>query len=187
MLRESLETAAPPDVEEPCVAVVTRGDGDPAYFEHNRLAVACGLRLLTLADCQVRDGEVRDRSNGRRIDVIYRRFDEDYVETDLPELEGVYLEGRVNFVNAFGVGVADDKAVFPYVPAMIERYLGEEPILNNVRTFSLSLGSRAEGGGSGASGRAGDQTARGLRRQGPRHRPRGRPGGTRARPPRLEG
>jgi uncharacterized circularly permuted ATP-grasp superfamily protein len=138
MLRESLETAAPPGVEEPCVAVVTRGDGDPAYFEHNRLAVACGLRLLTLADCQVRDGEVRDRSDGRRIDVIYRRFDEDYVETDLPELEGVYLEGRVNFVNAFGVGVADDKAVFPCVPAMIERYLGEEPILNNVRTFSLS-------------------------------------------------
>jgi uncharacterized circularly permuted ATP-grasp superfamily protein len=52
------------------------------------------------------------------------------------------------------VGVADDKAVFPYVPAMIERYLGEEPILNNVRTFSL--GSRAEGGGPGAFGRAGD-------------------------------
>src|SRR3712207_8192899 len=52
-------------------------------------------------------GEVRDRSDGRRIDVIYRRFDEDYIETDLPELEAVYLEGGVNIVNALGVGVAD--------------------------------------------------------------------------------
>ena len=138
MLRESLETAAPPGVEEPCVAVVTRGGGDSAYFEHNRVAVACGLRLLTLADCQARGGEVRDRSDGRRIDVVYRRFDEDYVETDVPGLAGVYLEGRVNFVSALGVGVADDKAVFPYVPAMIKRYLGEEPVLRNVRTFSLS-------------------------------------------------
>src|SRR3712207_1327656 len=81
-------------------------------------------------------GEVRDRSDGRRIDVIYRRFDEDYIETDLPELEAVYLEGRVNIVNALGVGVADDKAVFPYVPAMIEHYLGEKPLLKNVPTLS---------------------------------------------------
>ena len=136
VLKRSLETAAPPGVEEPCVAVVSRGEGDSAYFEHSRLAEACNIRLLTLADCEVRSGEVRDRSDGRRIDVIYRRFDEDYIETNLPELETVYLEGKVNIVNAPGVGVADDKAVFPYVPAMIERYLGEEPLLKNVPTLS---------------------------------------------------
>ncbi|MDQ3285558.1 MAG: circularly permuted type 2 ATP-grasp protein, partial [Actinomycetota bacterium] len=136
VLGRSLETAAPPGVDEPYIAVVSRGEGDSAYFEHSRIAQACNIRLLTLANCEVRGSEVRDRSDGRRIDVVYRRFDEDYIETDLPELETVYLEGRVNIVNAPGVGVADDKAVFPYVPAMIERYLGEEPLLKNVPTLS---------------------------------------------------
>ena len=138
VLRQTLEVAASSGVEEPRIVVMTRGEDDPAYFEHSRAAEACGFQLLTLSDCYVEGGEVRDSSDGRRIDVIYRRFDEDYVETDLPELEGVYLEGRVNFVNAVGVGVADDKAVFPYVPTMIERYLEEEPILENVPTLSPS-------------------------------------------------
>ena len=136
VLRRSLETAAPPGVASPCVALVSRGEGDSAYFEHGRIAEACNLRLLTLADCEIRGGEVRDRSDGRRIDVIYRRFDEDYIQTDLPGLQTVYLEGRVNIVNALCVGVADDKAVFPYVPTMIERYLGEKPLLENAPTLS---------------------------------------------------
>ena len=138
VLKRSLQTAAFPGVADPHVAVVTRGEGDSAYFEHARIAQACNLKLLTLADCEVRGGEVRDRSDGRRIDVIYRRFDEDYIETDLPELETVYREGKVNLVNAPGVGVADDKAIFPYVPAMIERYLGEKPLIKNAPTFSPS-------------------------------------------------
>jgi uncharacterized circularly permuted ATP-grasp superfamily protein len=136
VLRRSLETAAPLGIKNPCVAVVSRGEEDSAYFEHSRIAEACNIRLLTLADCEIRGGEVLDRSDGRRIDVIYRRFDEDYIETDLPDLKVVYLEGKVNIVNALGVGVADDKAVFPYVPAMIERYLGEKPLLQNVPTLS---------------------------------------------------
>jgi len=144
-LRRTLEDAAPDGVDGPNVAVVTRGSGDSAYFEHSRIAEACGVSLLTLADCHVRDGEVRARSDGRRIDVIYRRFDEDYVDTDLPELKNVYLEGRVGFVNGFGVGVADDKAIFPFVPEMIEAYLGERPILSNAPTYSLAEEeSRAE-------------------------------------------
>jgi len=138
VLKRSLQTAAFPGVDDPHVAVVTRGEGDSAYFEHARIAEACNLKLLTLADCEVRGGEVRDRSDGRRIDVIYRRFDEDYIESDLPELETVYREDKVNLVNAPGVGVADDKAIFPYVPAMIERYLGEKPLIKNAPTFSPS-------------------------------------------------
>ena len=138
VLKRSLQTAAFPGVEDPHVAIVTRGEGDSAYFEHARIAEACNLKLLTLADCEVRGGEVRDRSDGRRIDVIYRRFDEDYIETGLPELDTVYREGKVNLVNAPGVGVADDKAIFPYVPAMIERYLGEKPLIKNAPTFSPS-------------------------------------------------
>ncbi|HEX2742255.1 MAG TPA: circularly permuted type 2 ATP-grasp protein [Rubrobacter sp.] len=137
-LGETLELAAPEGVESPNVAVVTRGGDDPAYFEHRRIAEACGIAVMTLADCHVSNGVVYARDAGRRIDVIYRRFDEDYIDTDLPELERAYLEGNVGFVNAPGVGVADDKAVFPYVPAMIEHYLRETPILSNAPTYSLT-------------------------------------------------
>jgi uncharacterized circularly permuted ATP-grasp superfamily protein len=137
-LGETLELAAPHGVEEPNVAVVTRGGDDPAFFEHRRIAEACGIAMMTLHDCQVSNGAVFVREDGRRLDVIYRRFDEDYIDTDLPELGRAYLEGNVGFVNAPGVGVADDKAVFPYVPAMIEHYLGEVPILSNAPTYSLT-------------------------------------------------
>jgi carboxylate-amine ligase len=138
MLRTTLEVAAPPDVGDTTVAVVSTGPADSAFFEHKRIAKACDVRLLTLGDLRVRDGKVVTKSEGRRIDVIYRRFEEDHLETNLTELEEVYRAGRVNIVNALGVGVADDKAVFPYVPAMIERYLGEEPVLRNVPTLSPS-------------------------------------------------
>lgn len=137
MLRTSLEFAAPSGVKEPCIAVVTRGERDAAYFEHSRIAEACDIRLRTLAGCYVESGKLRDRADGRRIDVVYRRFDEDYVKTDLPELEEAYATGRVCLANAPGVGVADDKAVFPYVPEMIRHYLGEKPILKNAPTHSL--------------------------------------------------
>lgn len=137
-LCEALKSAAPDGLEEACVAVMTRGEDDSAYFEHDRIAHTCDFRVLTLANCCVEAGELRDRSDGRRIDVVYRRFDEDYIETDLPELEQVYLKGSVTFANALGVGVADDKAVFPYVHDMIRNYLGEEPVLKNAPTHSLS-------------------------------------------------
>jgi uncharacterized circularly permuted ATP-grasp superfamily protein len=137
-LGETLELAAPDGVEEPNVAVVTRGGDDPAVFEHRRIAGACGIAVMTLDDCLVSGGVVYARDDGRRLDVIYRRFDEDYIDTDLPELERAYLEGNVGFVNAPGVGVADDKAVFPYVPKMIEHHLGEPPILSNAPTYSLT-------------------------------------------------
>ena len=137
-LGETLELAAPEGAEDPNVVVITRGGGDPAFFEHHRIAQASGIGLMTLADCAVSEGFVHARESGRKIDVIYRRFDEEYIDTDLPELERVYLEGKVALVNAPGVGVADDKAVFPYVPAMIETYLGEAPILKNAPTYALT-------------------------------------------------
>ena len=136
-LRETLLRAVPPGVEEPRVAVVTRGERDSAFFEHERIARSCGLPLLTLSDLSVKGGEVITKPDGRRLDAMYRRFDEDYVDTDLPEMKRVYLEGGTGFANAFGAGVADDKAVFPFVPAMIEHYLGERPILKNAPTHSL--------------------------------------------------
>lgn len=138
MLRETLEAAAPPGIEDPIIAIVTGGPGDSAFFEHSRIAEACGLRLLMLKDCRISGGRVLAKSDDRRIDVIYRRVEGGYVVADLPELEDVYRSGGVNFANALGVGVADDKGVFPYVPAMIQRYLGEEPVLRNAPTISLA-------------------------------------------------
>jgi carboxylate-amine ligase len=138
VLRTTLEAAAPPGVKDPDIAVVTSSRDDSAFFEHKRIAKTCDVHLLTLDDLRVRNGEVMTKSEGRKIDVIYRRFEEDHLEASLPELENVYEAGKVTIANALGVGVADDKAVFPYVPAMIERYLEEKPILKNVPTFSLS-------------------------------------------------
>jgi uncharacterized circularly permuted ATP-grasp superfamily protein len=84
VLKRSLETAAPPGVDEPCVAVVSRGEGDSAYFEHSRIAQDVQHPAPHAGRLRGAERRVRDRSDGRRIDVIYRRFDEDYIETDLP-------------------------------------------------------------------------------------------------------
>ena len=140
-LRETLELAAPAHTagEQPNVAIVTGGARDSAFFEHARIARECGISLLTLNECCLkRGGSVLTRSDGRRVDVIYRRVDGGYVVSDLPELENAYREGRVGLVNALGVGVADDKAVFPYVLDMIRHYLDEEPLLQGAHTLSLA-------------------------------------------------
>lgn len=84
-LRETLELAAPEGVGEPGVAVVTRGVGDPAFFEHRRIVEVGDIVMMTLAEYLVSEGFVFAREDGRRIDVIYRCFDEDYVDTDLPD------------------------------------------------------------------------------------------------------
>jgi uncharacterized circularly permuted ATP-grasp superfamily protein len=82
-------------VGEPGVAVVTRGVGDPAFFEHRRIVEVGDIVMMTLAEYLVSEGFVFAREVGRRIGVIYRRFDEDYVDTDLPEQKRAYLEGNV--------------------------------------------------------------------------------------------
>jgi len=138
-LRETLQLAAPEGANgDPNVAIATGGRADSAYFEHSRIAKECGIGILTLDECRIRNGEVFTRSDGRRVDVIYRRVDGGYVVADLPELEEAYRAGKVGLANALGVGVADDKAVFPYVPDMIRTYLGEEPLLPNAHTLSLA-------------------------------------------------
>lgn len=138
-LRETLRLAAPEGANgDPNVAIATGGRGDSAFFEHSRIARECGIGILTLDECRIRNGEVFTRSDGRRVDVIYRRVDGGYVVADLPELEESYRAGKVGLANALGVGVADDKAVFPYVPDMIRTYLDEEPLLPNAHTLSLA-------------------------------------------------
>jgi len=136
-LRATLQRAAPGEAE-PSVAVLTGGPGDPAYFEHRRISSACGFALLGPGDAEVRDGAFVSLKDGRSFDVLYRRLDEDLMDEAFPGLRELWVEGSVVLANALGVGIADDKGVFPYVPEMIRQYLGEEPILSNARTISLA-------------------------------------------------
>ncbi len=144
-LLEVLRAVAPPGAEEPNVVVLTPGVYNSAYFEHAFLAKGMGVELVQGSDLFVDDGFVFMRTvHGReRVDVIYRRVDDEYLDPEcflpdsmlgVPGLMAAYRAGNVALANAPGCGVADDKAVYPYVPEMIRFYLGEEPLIGNVPT-----------------------------------------------------
>ncbi|SMO69660.1 carboxylate-amine ligase [Dietzia kunjamensis subsp. schimae] len=146
MIRETLEAAAPPAAgDEPQLAVVSSGPTDSAWFEHRLIAQRTGLPLVTPDRLTFRDGVLHYRA-GRdlhRVDVMYARIDEDMLLSS-PGDDGIPLRdglldalgaGRLTIANALGNGVADDKAVYASVPAMIDFYLGETPILEQVPTY----------------------------------------------------
>lgn len=133
---------------DPTVVMMTPGYYNSAYFEHAFLAEQMGIELVEGRDLFVSDGLVwmRTTRGPKRVDVIYRRIDDDFMDPDAfnPDstlgvrgLLDVYRNGGVTLANAIGTGVADDKATYTYVPEMIRFYLGEEPILNNVPTWRL--------------------------------------------------
>jgi uncharacterized circularly permuted ATP-grasp superfamily protein len=132
--------------ENPTIVVLTPGMYNSAYFEHSFLAQQMGVELVEGRDLFVADGRVymRTTEGRQQVDVIYRRIDDDFLDPlvfradsalGVPGLIEVYRQGRVALANAVGAGVADDKAVYAYVPKMIEYYLGEKPILPNVPTL----------------------------------------------------
>jgi uncharacterized circularly permuted ATP-grasp superfamily protein len=146
MLLETLRAVAPASVNEPTVVVLTPGMYNSAYFEHAFLAQQMGIELVEGQDLFVKDNFVymRTTQGPKRVDVIYRRLDDDFLDPTVfrPDstlgcagLIGAYRAGNVTLSNAVGTGVADDKSIYPYVPKMIEFYLGEKPILNNVPTY----------------------------------------------------
>ncbi len=146
LLLETLRAAAPPRVRDPVVAVLTPGQYNSAYFEHAFLAQQMGVELVEGADLFVRENSVymRTTSGRQRVDVIYRRIDDAYLDPlafrkdsmlGVPGLFAAYRAGNVSLANAVGTGVADDKSTYPYVPEMIRFYLKEEPILQNVPTW----------------------------------------------------
>jgi len=146
LLLEHLRSVAPPGTDDPTVVVLTPGAFNSAYFEHAYLAQQMGVELVEGSDLYVADGRVYAKTTAGplRIDVIYRRIDDDFLDPltfradsmlGVPGLVSVVREGRVTVCNAIGTGIADDKAVYPYVPEMIRFYLGEEPILANVPTW----------------------------------------------------
>jgi uncharacterized circularly permuted ATP-grasp superfamily protein len=147
-LLRNLRAVAPGGVEDPTVVVLTPGFYNSAYFEHAFLADQMGIELVEGRDLFVRDSLVymRTTDGPQRVDVIYRRIDDDFLDPlafradstlGVPGLLSVYRSGKVTIANALGTGVADDKSVYPYVPAIIKFYLDEEPILQNVPTYML--------------------------------------------------
>ena len=146
LLLETLRASSPASSAEPTVVVLTPGMYNSAYFEHAFLAQQMGVELVEGQDLFVKDQFVymRTTRGPKRVDVIYRRVDDDFLDPKVfrptstlgcAGLMQVYRAGNVAICNAVGTGVADDKSIYPYVPQMIEFYLGEKPILNNVPTF----------------------------------------------------
>ncbi len=149
LLLNSLRSVAPQGVVNPNVVVLTPGQYNSAYFEHAFLAQQMGVELVDGNDLFVRDETVymRTTQGPLRVDVIYRRIDDDYLDPrafrkdsmlGVPGLFSAYRAGNVTLANAVGTGIADDKAIYVHVPEMIRFYCGEEPILSNVPTWELS-------------------------------------------------
>ena len=147
-LLENLRAVAPSDDDAPVVVLLTPGRYNSAYFEHVFLAEQMGIELVEGGDLFVRDGYVwmRTTEGPVKVDVIYRRVDDAFMDPlafnpqsalGIPGLLSAVRSGRVALANALGTGVADDKAMYCYVPRMIEFYLGEHAILNNVLTYML--------------------------------------------------
>ena len=147
-LLTALRKAAPPGVDDPTVVVLTPGVFNPAYFEHTLLARTMGVELVEGRDLECRRGKVFMRTTAglQRVDVIYRRVDDDFLDPvhfrsdsmlGVPGLVNAVRTGGVTLANAIGNGVADDKLIYTYVPDLIKYYLREEAIIANVDTWRL--------------------------------------------------
>ncbi len=175
-LRDTLESLGPADVETPRVVVLTPGPYNSAYFEHSFLAQQMGVELVEGRDLVASDGFVwmRTTKGFERVDVIYRRIDDDFLDPKafradsmlgVPGLFDVYKAGRVALANAPGTGVADDKVVYAYVPAIVKYYLGEEILIPNVPTYLCADEAQRQlrVGESAGARRQGRQRVRRLR------------------------
>jgi uncharacterized circularly permuted ATP-grasp superfamily protein len=145
-LLEALRSFAPPGRDEPNVVLLTPGVHNSAYFEHAFLAQQMGIELVEGRDLFVDDNLVfvKTTKGRKRVDVVYRRIDDDYLDPlvfrpnsmlGVTGIVNAYRTGNVALANGIGTGIADDKAVYPYVPEMIRYYLNQEPILAQVQTF----------------------------------------------------
>lgn len=152
-LRAALSRVAPAGIDDPTIVILTPGIYNSAYFEHALLARRMGVELVEGQDLIVHDNVVYMKTTKglARVDVIYRRIDDDFLDPlyfrpdsalGAAGIFDSYRAGNVTLANAVGTGVADDKAVYPYVPEMIRFYLGEEAILSNVHTYDLTVPSQ---------------------------------------------
>ena len=149
LLRRTLESVAPADTDAPISVLLSPGSFNSAYYEHSFLADQMGIELVEGQDLFVQGDFVymRTTEGPRRVHVIYRRIDDAFLDPlcfrpdsmlGVPGLMNVYRSGGVTIASAPGAGVADDKAVYTFVPEMIRFYLGEQPILKNVQTWKCA-------------------------------------------------
>ena len=154
-LLSTLRAVAPQDRPDPNIVLLTPGVYNSAYFEHTFLARQMGIELVEGRDLVIHDNYVYMRTTAglRRVDVIYRRVDDDFIDPiafrsdsilGVAGLFNAYRAGNVTLANAIGTGVADDKALYAYVPKIIKYFLGEDPILDNVETFVLTNDSERQ-------------------------------------------
>jgi uncharacterized circularly permuted ATP-grasp superfamily protein len=147
-LLKTLESVAPVNLDsEPTIALLTPGLYNSAYFEHSFLADQMGVELVESSDLVVIDGLLKMKTTDglKRVDVLYRRIDDDFLDPlvfdpasllGVPGIFDVYRSGRVTIINAPGAGIADDKAIYSYIPAIVEFYTGKAPLLANVETYN---------------------------------------------------
>ena len=149
LLLGTLRSLAPEGRPEPNIVLLSPGVFNSAYFEHAYLARQMGIELVEGRDLVTHDNVIYMRTTGglRRVDVIYRRVDDDFIDPmafrsdsilGVAGLFNAYRAGNVSLANAFGTGVADDKAMYAYVPDIVKYYLSEDPILQNVKTYILT-------------------------------------------------
>jgi uncharacterized circularly permuted ATP-grasp superfamily protein len=155
VLLATLRRLAPSGISDPTIVLLTPGVHNSAYFEHAYLARQIGIELVEGRDLLVHDNRVyvRTTAGPRRVDVIYRRVDDDFIDPlafradsmlGVAGLFNAYRAGNVGIANALGTGVADDKALYAYVPAIIRYYLSEDPLLSNVETYLLGDDSQRQ-------------------------------------------
>ena len=148
-LLSTLRALAPAGRHEPSIVLLSPGVFNSAYFEHAYLARQMGIHLVEGRDLLVHDNFVYMRTTAglERVDVIYRRIDDDFIDPlafrydsmlGVAGLFNAYRAGNVTLSNAIGTGIADDKAIYAYVPKIIRYYLGEDPVLDNVETYLMS-------------------------------------------------
>ena len=148
-LYKTLVSISPSDRKRPCIVVLTPGIFNSAYFEHAYLAKEMGAELVEGSDLVVDNHYVFMKTAGglKTVDVIYRRIDDDFLDPLNFKVDSVlgvagimdsFRQGNVILINCPGAGIADDKAIYTYVPDMISYYLNEEPILENIKTYKLT-------------------------------------------------
>ena len=135
---EVIRAASP--AEDPTLAILSTGPDDQYYLDHKVFARELGAILAERHEVElVRDGRLVHRESGRRIDVVYERIESGRIYDDVPGLVESQARGLVHAVFAPNLGIADDKGVYPFIQEMIRAYLGEEPVLDNVETYSLAV------------------------------------------------
>jgi uncharacterized circularly permuted ATP-grasp superfamily protein len=137
-LGDVLREASP--FSEPTLAILSTGPEDQYYLDHNLFAEQTGAILAERHEVELDSaGYLIHKGSGRRIDVVYERIEDGRIYDDLPRLVESHVEGRVHAIFAPNVEIIDDKGIYPFIPDMIRHYLGEEPVLQNLETFSLAV------------------------------------------------